>query len=218
LQRTLSETVERCAYMPDTVGTARRSFRFAAMGLLAAQAPGVALDVAEAEFAARANMTAEIGALSSVSMIDDGRVDSMLDQFMARHGRDPLLADKWFLLQAGRTRPEAAAHVEALSRHTAFSFTTPNRVYALFGGFAGNLAGFHAADGSGYRLMADAVIKLNTINPQVAARMAGTFRSWHLYNAPRRAKAAAEMERILAVSALSKDVFEIISRTLAVKR
>jgi aminopeptidase N len=186
--------------------------------ILGAHAPEAALDVAEDAFAARANMTMEIGALSSILMIDDARVDGMLDQFMARHGHDPLLADKWFLLQAGRSRQDAAKHIEALSRHPAFSFTTPNRVYALFGGFAGNLADFHAADGSGYRLMADAVIKLNGINPQVAARMAGTFRSWHLYDTTRRTQAAAEMDRIVAVPALSKDVFEIISRTLSAKR
>jgi aminopeptidase N len=218
LQKTLAATAERGAYVPDTAGTARRSLRFAAMGLLAAFAPESALEAAQEDYAARANMTAEIGALSSVLMIDHARVDAMLDAFLTRHGHDPLLADKWFLLQAGRTRVHAAQHVEALSRHSKFSFKTPNRVYALFGGFAGNLAGFHAADGAGYRLMADAVIKLNNINPQVAARMAGTFRSWHLYDAPRRARVAEEMERILAVPTLSKDVFEIISRTLAAKR
>ncbi len=76
------------------------------------------------------------------------------------------------MLQARATR-RSCKHIEALTQHSAFTFKTPNRVYALIGGFTGgNLAGFHAADGSGYALLADGIITLNGINPQVAARMA----------------------------------------------
>jgi aminopeptidase N len=123
--------------------------------------------------------------------------------------------DKWFALQGARPRDDAASHVEALTHHADFRFTTPNRVYALIGSFSGaNLAGFHAADGAGYRFLADAIIRLDAINPQVAARMATGFRTWKLYDAPRRAHATVEMGRILASAPLSRDVFEIISRTL----
>ncbi len=158
-------------------------------------------------------MTAEMGALAAV--LANVEAAPLLQRFLERHGEDPLLVDKWLMLSAQVPLPGAAARVEALTRHPQFTWTTPNRVYALIGGFSGNLAGFHAADGEGYRLVADAIIRLNTINPQVAARMATGFRSWRQFDAPRRAKAEQEMRRVLATDNLSRDVFEIITRTLA---
>ena len=86
------------------------------------------------------------------------------------------LVDKWFALNAYVAK---AARIEALMGHPDFRLSTPNRVYALIGGFTSmNLAGFHAADGEGYRVVADTILKLDKINPQVAARMATGFRSW----------------------------------------
>jgi aminopeptidase N len=124
--------------------------------------------------------------------------------------------DKWLLLNAQIPGADAARRIEMLTEHPAFSFTTPNRVYALIGGFtAGNPSGFNAAHGEGYAVVADVILRLNEANPQVAARMATGFRSWRLYDAPRRLKAQAEMQRILDQPQLSRDVFEIISRTLS---
>jgi aminopeptidase N len=160
------------------------------------------------------NMTVEASALSGTLAVADGVVDKMLAEFYHRHRHDHLLLDKWFTLKAARAR--TAADIEELTEHADFSFTTPNRVYALIGGFTGgNLAGFHAADGSGYRLLRDCVITLNAINPQVAARMANSFRSWGQYDEQRKMQSASEMQKILQHDGLSNDVFEIISRTLS---
>ena len=94
---------------------------------------------------------------------------------------------------------DAAARIEALMGHPDFRLSTPNRVYALIGGFtAMNLSGFHAADGEGYRVVADTILKVNAINPQVAARMATGFRSWRIMDEVRRKAAAGQLERILA--------------------
>ncbi len=213
----IATTQDAGPYRPDVESTARRSLRYAALALLSAVEPALALQTARQDFDKRHSMTAEVGALAGVLAVDDPQVDALLENFLSRHGDDPLLVDKWFTLQSSRPRAKAAEQITKLAQLPAFSFTTPNRVYALYGGFASNLSGFHAVDGSGYNVMADAVIQLNGINPQVAARMAGTFRSWNLYDAPRRGHAAREMERILAVQGLSKDVLEIISRTLKAK-
>jgi aminopeptidase N len=127
---------------------------------------------------------------------------------------DPLILDKWLMMNAIISDSKSVQRIANLLQHADFKISTPNRVYALIGGFTANSTGFHAADGSGYRLLADVIVQLNAINPQVAARMATGFRSWALFNAPRRKHASAEMERILATPALSSDVYEIISRTL----
>jgi aminopeptidase N len=216
LEHCLSDTKEAGAYAPDTASVGRRSLHLTSLGLLAYAMPEKALELAKRMFDAADNMTLESGALAAVLAIDHPGVDSLLQTFFDRHANDHLLVDKWLMLMAARPAKKPAARIKTLTKHSAFSFKTPNKVYALIGGFtAGNLAGFHAVDGSGYKLIADCIVKLDGINPQVAARMATSFRSWKLYDTPRREHARAEMQRVLATKGLSKDVFEIISRTCA---
>jgi aminopeptidase N len=100
--------------------------------------------------------------------------------------------------------------------HRDFKIATPNRVYALIGGFTtGNAAGFNDASGEGYRVVADTIIAIDAINPQVAARLATGFRSWRMFDEPRRDAAHLHLRRILAVPNLSRDCFEIVSRIAA---
>jgi aminopeptidase N len=220
LSRSLSDTLDRTisldVYEPDTRGTARRALRLAALSMMAQTDGPSAVKMAAEEFAAARNMTMEAGSIAAVMQVADARVDGMLEQFFTRHKTDHLLVDKWFMLMAARPALDSAKRIRTLTKHSAFTFKTPNRVYALVGGFtSGNLGGFHAADGAGYKLLADVILTLDDINPQVASRMATSYRSWKQYDITRRSKAAAEMQRILAGSGLSNDVYEIISRTLA---
>jgi aminopeptidase N len=126
-----------------------------------------------------------------------------------------LLVDKWFALNAQIPGAGAAARIESLMGHPDFRLSTPNRVYALIGGFTSmNLSGFNAANGEGYRVVADTILKLDVINPQVAARMSTGFRSWRILNEVRRKAASEQLERIVSTPKLSRDTFEIISKTL----
>ena len=160
-------------------------------------------------------MTAEIGALTAMLGIDAPETNLELEKFYARHAGDSLLVDKWFALNSQVPGSGAAARIEALMGHPDFRLSTPNRVYALIGGFTSmNLSGFHAADGEGYRVVADTILKVNAINPQVAARMATGFRSWRIMDEVRRKAAAGQLERILASPGLSRDCIEIVSKTL----
>ncbi len=215
LLKLLDGTQESGPYVPDSASTGRRALRYAALALLARADEAAALKAAEDDFHAASSMTAETGAIAAVLPLDDARVPALLDAFYQRHRNDALLVDKWFLFESSRPLPDAAGHVRQLLVHPDFNYTTPNRVYAVLGGFAGNQAGFHAANGSGYALLADGILKLNGINPQVAARMATSFRTWRLFEAVRRGHAEAQLRRILVAPALSRDVYEIISRTLS---
>ena len=209
------DTEERGAYAPTPENTGRRSLRYAALGLLAADAPKIAVELIQRDLAKASNMTAEIGALSVLVGIDAPETKLELEKFHARHAADSLLVDKWFSLHSQVATPGAAARIEALMGHPDFRLSTPNRVYALIGGFtAMNLSGFHAADGEGYRVVADTILKVNAINPQVAARMATGFRSWRIMDEVRRKAAAGQLERILASPGLSRDCIEIVSKTL----
>ena len=104
--------------------------------------------------------------------------------------------------------------VRALLAHPAFNLKVPNKVYALIRSFSANHVRFHAADGGGYAFLADQVIALNALNPQVSARMARGFDRWKKFDATRRAHARAQLERIRDADGLSRDVAEIIDKAL----
>ena len=109
------------------------------------------------------------------------------------------MIDKWFALQAQTQRPDAIDQVTRLLDHEAFTLKNPNRARALIGAFAGgNPTGFHRADGAGYALVADQLLALDRLNPQVAARMMTPFGRWRRYDAGRQDLMKAQLERILA--------------------
>jgi aminopeptidase N len=78
----------------------------------------------------------------------------------------------------------------------------------------GNQARFHNRDGSGYRFLADQVIELDSINPQMAARLVSALSRWKRFDAGRQVLMQDELKRIASLSRISKDVFEIVSKSL----
>ena len=211
------ETAETGAYSSTPKNTGRRSLRFAALGLLAAANPRKCIKLAVRELANARDMTTEIGALTAMLGVDAPETRNELDNFYGRHAADHLLVDKWFGLNAQIPGAGAAARIEKLMAHPAFRLNTPNRVYALIGGFTTlNPAGFNAADGEGYRIVSETILRFDAINPQVAARITTGFRSWGLMNEARRMAATAQLRRIVTTPNLSRDTFEIASRTLKI--
>ena len=165
-------------------------------------------------------MTDEIAALAILANIDlpeNSLPESKaaLADFYARWQDEALVVDKWLSVQATSRLPNGAARVRALMQHPAFDLKNPNRVYALVRGFcAANPRHFHAADGSGYTLAADVISELQTINPQVASRIARSFDRWRQFDPARQAHARAALERIAAVEGLAKDVAEVVGNAL----
>ena len=215
LQKAVADTAYDGPYAPDAASTGRRALRYGALGLAAAGRAPWATQTVRQDFADAQNMTAEYSALGIATRLDETMAERLLDSFYQRHAEDHLLIDKWFAAQAVMPGGNAPARVRHLMTHDAFNMKTPNRVYALIRNFiGGNITGFHAASGAGYELAADAILALDVINPQVASRLATGFRTWRMFDAPRRAKAERALKRILTTSGLSRDVDEIISRTL----
>ena len=129
---------------------------------------------------------------------------------------DPLVMDQWFSVQAGSPLPGGLERVQALMQHPAFTLKNPNKVRALIGAFANqNLVNFHRPDGAGYRFLADQVIVLNALNPQIASRLLVPLTRWRKYDEARQALMRGELERILASGELSSDVYEVVSKSLA---
>ena len=159
-------------------------------------------------------MTEQAGALAA--LLDIGQGADEVAQFAARWAGDGNVMDKWFALQIALAAPDAAAAVtERLTAHPAFDWKNPNRFRAVVGALSANHAGFHAASGAGYRLVADWLIKLDPLNPQTAARMSTAFETWPRYDAGRQARVKGELQRILAAPGLSRDLSEMAGRMLA---
>ena len=128
---------------------------------------------------------------------------------------DNVVIDTWFAAQAQSPRAGTLKRVEALMRHPLFALTAPNKVRALIGTFAaGNPVQFNRPDGAGYAFHVDQVLALDRINPQIAARMLGAFRSWRTLETGRRGLARKALQRLARAKSLSSDVHEIVSKML----
>ena len=139
-----------------------------------------------------------------------------LANFKSRFAGDPLALDKWYSIQAMAPGAKTCAHVEELLDSADFDRTNPNRMRALIGSFsAGNPTGFNAADGSGYRLLAREVADIDKRNPQLAARLLTTMRSWRSLEIGRQELARLALVSIREAGDLSLDVSDIVDRMLA---
>ena len=162
------------------------------------------------------NMTDQMAALSAIVNSHHPQKAAYLDRFYQQWQREALVIDKWFALQASSSMPNTFATVQSLMQHPAFDMKTPNRVRALIGAFSqANPLHFHAKDGSGYRFLADQVLALNTLNPQIASRMVTGLAQWRRYDTERQELMKQQLQRIVATEQLSKDVYEIASKSLA---
>jgi len=201
-------------YSPDAASAGRRALKNACLDLLAAGGVS-AIALAARQYHQASSMTDRMAALATLSLHAVPERQAALDDFYRRCASDPLVIDKWLALQAAI--PEAATldRVRALTRHAAFSLANPNRVRALIGAFAQtNQTQFNRADGAGFTFLADIVLALDPKNPQVAARLSTAFRSWRALEPTRRAHAEAALRRIAAQPNLSRDVHDIVARSL----
>ncbi|MFT5173875.1 MAG: aminopeptidase N [Gammaproteobacteria bacterium] len=204
---------EPYAFTTDAV--ARRALKNLCLSyLMELDEPDIrALCVAQLENAD--NMTDQIAALQMLANSNTLERDHALSVFEQRWRDDPLVMDKWFSAQATAHLPETLTQVQNLLEHPGFDRLNPNRVRALISAFCqGNPLRFNAADGSGYRFAADQIIAIDAANPQLAARLLGSFGRWRRYDESRQMLMRSALERVQSTAALSKDAYEIVSKTL----
>ncbi|MCP3915356.1 MAG: aminopeptidase N [bacterium] len=203
------------SYASDAASIARRRTQNCVLSYLAACESSETTALVQRQFESADNMTDSSAALVLLSRLPGAERDAALAAFHARWKDDPLVIDKWFTIQAVAPQAGAPARVRALAQHTDFSLENPNRARALVGAFGmANMPGFHDASGDGYRFVADQVLALDALNPQVASRVVGAFNQWKRFDEARKEKMRAELSRIASREGLSKDVYEIVSRAL----
>ncbi len=226
LRRDLGKALEpawRAAYMAarssgpfeySPLGKGMRRLKSVALGYLAASGASDADDLAFQQFESADNMTDRQGALTTLVNGQSALRVAALDIFYNRYSDNALVLDKWFSTQALSSRDDTLASVIELSRHRDFSLSNPNRARALVGAFSVNQRAFHMGDGAGYRFVADQLIALDKLNPQTAAKLLPPLGRWKRFNPARAAMMRAELERILAVPGVSRDMAEQASRSL----
>ena len=210
LPRLYAEAHVDAPYRPDAEQSGKRALASAALSFLSRLDGGAQ---AAQQYQKADNMTLQLSALGCLLSAQAGADE--LQAFYDQWQQDRLVIDKWFMLQIVHADPmRAAAITTDLTNHTDFTWKNPNRFRSVLGAFAMNHAGFHAADGSGYRLMADWLIRLDPVNPQTTARMCSAFQTWKRYDADRQDLMRDAMERIMAQPDLSRDTGEMIGRIL----
>jgi aminopeptidase N len=212
LSSTYRQLKSASAYSPDPDSIGRRALRNLSLSYLVEIGQSA---LAYEQFRGADNMTDAMAALTALANVDCPERLPALESFYAHWQHEPLVVDKWLAVQATSRLPDTLARVKQLLEHPAFDIKVPNKVYALIRAFVSNHVRFHTADGSGYDFLADQVIRLNRLNPQVAARMARGFDRWRKFDERRQARARAALERIRDCKDLSKDVAEIVTKALA---
>jgi aminopeptidase N len=161
------------------------------------------------------NMTDVLAALANLANAECPERVEALASFYEKWKDDPLVMDKWLSIQATSRLPNTLEEVKKLTNHPVFNIKNPNKVRALIGAFAqANPVRFHDPGGEGYSFLADHVLTLDPMNPQIAARLVTAFTLWKRYDEKRKALMKAQLERIIQTPELSKDVYEVVLKSL----
>ena len=161
------------------------------------------------------NMTEELAALQTIANAKEGYKSEYINQFYEKWKEEELVMDKWFSAQVVNDDDNILSHINDLLVHEKFSIENPNKVRAVVAAFvAGNLPQFHNPTGSGYEFLASIIIRLNSINPQIAAGLSKQFNQWKKFDGKRQALIKEQLERIKLTDNLSNDVFEVVDKSL----
>ena len=193
----------------------KRRFRNLCLSYLGRSQETIGEELAFQQFQQSQSMTEAMGALNVLTHQSGSFRNQALESFYQKWQDDALVLDKWFRIQAASRREDILDEVEGLLKHEKFSYRTPNRVRALIGGFSqGNFFRFHQEDGRGYQWLASQIQALDKSNPQVAARLLTPLVRWQQFAEPFQSKMHQALQQIANTKELSKDVFEIVSKSL----
>ena len=199
----------------DNASQARRRLKRRVLELLALLDGGQAHTLAVKQYERAPGMTDRLAALGVLVRDRAPQASDALVHFRQRYANNPLALDKWFTVQAQVPGDAALAIIKQLENDPAFTLKNPNRARSLFGAFAStNPSGFHRADGEGYQLLTERLAQLDSLNPQIAARLATAFNGWQRLEPVRRHAARLALESLAQREGLSPNLSEIVGNVL----
>jgi aminopeptidase N len=207
------------SYIYNAAEVARRSLRNTVLNYLMTLEDAAWYHNGWLQFSSADNMTDASAALrafiNNPSPHNEAMRDELVETFYQKWKHETLVVEQWLSMQSAAPVKDNLPRIRALMAHEAFDIRNPNKVRCVIGAFCNsNAVGFHAADGSGYAFLADQVIALNTINPQIASRQLTPLTRWRKYDAGRQQLMKAQLQRIMAEPDLSPDVYEVLTKSL----
>ena len=208
---------QRKPYRPTADDIARRGLKNTCLAYLCMTQDQDVLALARTQFERDENMTDVSAALAA--MVEYGPKDAAeqtLESFYRQWQQDTQVVETWFGLQSSSAGFGTLDRVRELMAHPAFEMKNPNKVRAVVGGFAmRNFNQFHHEDGSGYEFLADQVIALDKLNPQIASRLVTPLTRWKKYRQHEAGQIHSALKRISDSGELSADLYEVVSKSLA---
>jgi aminopeptidase N len=202
-------------YAPDDGRSGERRLANLCLAYLASNGGRSGIELCLQQYRGADNMTDSIGALVPLASCDCPERREVLDDFYRRWQGERLVVDKWFSLQATSILPGTLDELHTLLDHPAFELANPNRFRSIVGAFSQvNQVRFHDPDGGGYRFLADQLLRLIPVNPQVAARLLAPLTTWRRFEEGRRGLMQGQLQRIREVPDLPRDVFEVVTKSL----
>ncbi len=202
----------RYRYAPEAV--AKRALKNCCLHYLVALEKAEYLDLAKQQFDQANSMTDQLAALRLLTWHHNSYRQEVLASFYQQWQHEPLVVNKWFAIQASSDLPNLLDEVRALIDHSDFTLRNPNKVRALLGSYISNLVHFHQPLGEGYRFLVDYIIKLDKLNPMVASRLVNPLTQWRRYDEHRQKLMHEELTRLLKQKPISKDLYEVVSKSL----
>ncbi|MBT0587121.1 aminopeptidase N [Alteromonas oceanisediminis] len=216
LSRMLETLMPQRNYCYEQQEIMRRRCLHAVLQMLAHTRDESVIDTISALFNNADNMTEKLSALRAAQIADLSAFDRLMTEFEQQWQHDPLVLDKWFALHATSERDDILSRVHLLMEHQQFSVRNPNRLRAIIGSFAFyNTARLHAADGSGYRFLSEQLSQIDSVNPQVAARLVTPLLAWKKFDPQRQEMMKLHLVRLLDNANISSDLFEKVSKSLS---
>ncbi len=199
----------------DSGAIGRRRIKNCCLDYLTQLESDASYQLADQQFKSSNNMTDQMSALVAIVNSQNPAKQTSLQNFYQQWQDEALVIDKWFALQASSSATDTFSTVQDLMDHPAFELTNPNRVRSLIGVFSQtNQLHFHAENGQGYQFLAQQVIALNGINPQVASRMVSGLTQWRRFDKNRQQLMKSALEKVIKTANISIDVYEVANKSL----
>ena len=214
-EKTYLEFQEEGAFKIDQHSMGRRSLKNVCLSYLSELGSLDIRKLTQTQFRKNENMTDVAGALGVLTHLDCPERETAFSEFENMWRKNTVVMDKWFALQAISCLPKTLDHVRKLTSHSAYEENNPNKIRALISTFSRfNQLRFHAGDGSGYEFISEQVLRLDPLNPQIAARPVSVFNNWEKFTETNKTKMNYQLQKIVKTPKLSGDVFEIVSKAL----
>ncbi len=208
LVRTYDELDVERPFKPVAKDAGERALKNKALAYLASMEKPEYTARVTAQYEKANNMTDRLAAMTIAAGMKEGK--AVVADFYDRFKDEELVVNKWLGVVASEGLEGAKKAVE----HEAFAITNPNKVRSVMRRFAGNQKAFHAKDGSGYEFVSDMALKLDSLNPLVAADVVKPLTSWRRFDPERQELMKGALEKVMAKPGLSKNVYEVVSKSL----